>query len=278
MPPLPKHVSLEVTRHCNYHCPYCYCVWHEFPELARRDLPTKTWLRIIDQLIAEGVDDLLFTGGEVLLRRDWELLLRHTRKIAPDCRISLFTNSSRLTDERLKLFRKLRVNLSTSLQGLKTYAEMTGTRRTCFSVLEKIARAKELKCPMSVSMTITRRNMVEAADMFCAAAIAGASSIQIGAMMLEGQGRTRLDLALTHAEWEKVKQTIRELPDCRVSYAFCDEILCACREQPSDLWNQYGLPDASPCPAGRDFAVIGPSGQLRSCLHSVHVLEQFPRK
>ncbi len=131
---------------------------------------------------------------------------------------------------------------------------------------------------MSVSMTITHRNMGETSDMFCAAAIAGASSIQMGAMMLEGRGRIRLDLALTHEEWEKVKRTIRELPDCRVPYSFCDEILCACREQPPALRDQYGLPDAPPCPAGRDFAVIGPSGQLRSCLHSVHVLDQFPKR
>ena len=35
----------------------------------------------------------------------------------------------------------------------------------------------------------------------------------MGAMMAEGRGREHLDLMLTREEWERVKASIRELPD-----------------------------------------------------------------
>lgn len=34
----PHHMTLELTAKCNFRCPYCYCVWHERPELAKPEL------------------------------------------------------------------------------------------------------------------------------------------------------------------------------------------------------------------------------------------------
>lgn len=269
MNPTPGHLSLEVTRHCNYHCPFCYCVWHEFPSLALRNLPKQSWLKIMDRVIQSGTNDLLFTGGEALLRKDLIDLIQYARMRLPDGRISLFTNGSLLTEERLKLFRKLRVHLATSLPGLKTYGVMTGTRRTCFPILRLLARAKELHWPIEVSITATKVNAFEFVDLFCAAAISGAESIQMGPVMLEGRARNRTDLALSRPEWEALKSAIRTLPDCRTQFGFCDEMICACREQPDLYQSQYSLPDAKPCPAGREFGVIGPHGEFRQCLHTV---------
>ena len=31
-------MTLELTAKCNFRCPYCYCVWHERPELAKPEL------------------------------------------------------------------------------------------------------------------------------------------------------------------------------------------------------------------------------------------------
>lgn len=28
-------MTLELTAKCNFRCPYCYCVWHEYPALAK---------------------------------------------------------------------------------------------------------------------------------------------------------------------------------------------------------------------------------------------------
>ena len=265
----PRHLTLELTAKCNFRCPYCYCVWHEFPALGRPELDVDGWLRVLDKCAADGVKDILFTGGEALLRKDLFEIVDTARARLPDATFSLFTNASRLTAPLFDSFKERRVSLATSLQGLRTYGEMTGTRRKFNRLLSVLTTASEHEWPMAVSMTITKANCDEAADMFVAAALSGASRIQMGAMMAEGRGREHLDLMLTREEWERVKASIRELPDAHVPYSFCDEFICACRTQPEDFLRKWSDPHHKPCPAGRDFGVVGPNGKFRACLHTV---------
>lgn len=265
----PRHLTLELTAKCNFRCPYCYCVWHEFPALGRPELDVDGWLRVLDKCAADGVKDILFTGGEALLRKDLFEIVDTARARLPDATFSLFTNASRLTAPLIDSFKERRVSLATSLQGLRTYGEMTGTRRKFNRLLSVLTTASEHEWPMAVSMTITKANCDEAADMFVAAALSGASLIQMGAMMAEGRGREHLDLMLTREEWERVKASIRELPDAHVPYSFCDEFICACRTQPEDFLRKWFDPHHKPCPAGRDFGVVGPNGKFRACLHTV---------
>ena len=265
----PRHLTLELTAKCNFRCPYCYCVWHEFPALGRPELDVDGWLRILDKCAADGVKDILFTGGEALLRKDLFEIVDTARARLPDATFSLFTNASRLTAPLIDSFKERRVSLATSLQGLRTYGEMTGTRRKFNRLLSVLTTASEHEWPMAVSMTITKANCDEAADMFVAAALSGASRIQMGAMMAEGRVREDLDLMLTREEWERVKASIRELPDAHVPYSFCDEFICACRTQPEDFLRKWSDPHHKPCPAGRDFGVVGPNGKFRACLHTV---------
>ena len=265
---LPSQIILEVTRRCNYRCPFCYCTWHELDEKPPRELGTAAWREIIAECAARGVRSLLFTGGEALLRPDIYELLAHARKLLPQGDIEIFTNGSRVTDERLRWLKRRRIRIATSLQGLRTYGEMTGTRRSFRTPLKLAMLAAELKWPVSISITVNKANLAEAADMFVAATLAKPRMIQMGAVMAEGRARDKLDMMLTPAEWEELKQRIRNLPDCRVPYTFCDEFYCRCRDYPKSWEKLFGV-NASECSAGKDFGVIGPAGKFRKCLHTV---------
>ncbi len=266
----PRHMTLELTAECNFRCPYCYCVWHEYPALAKPELDVAGWTAILDKCAADGVNDILFTGGEALLRDDLFEILNYARRVLPKARLSLFTNASRLDEKLIRRFRRDGVHLAASLQGLKTYGAMTGTRRSYKRLLAVVARAAELKWPIAVSMTIAKANFGEAADMFVAAALSGASTIQVGPVILGGRAASRQELMISREEWEEAKRRIRALPDAHVPYTFCDEFICSCRaDTPKPLLARWEEKDRKPCPAGKDFGVIGPNGLYRTCLHSL---------
>ena len=266
----PQHMTLELTAKCNFRCPYCYCVWHEYPALAKPELDAAGWRTILDQCAADGVDDVLFTGGEVLLRCDLFEILDHARRILPHARLSLFTNASRLDEALIRKFKRRKILLATSLQGLATYGAMTGTHRSYKRLLAVIAKAAELKWPLAVSMTITKANVAEAADMFAAAALSGASAIQVGPVILGGRVASNRSLMLSRVAWEGVKRRIRALPDAHVPYTFCDEFICSCRaDTPKPLLDKWEDKNRTPCPAGKSFGVIGPNGLYRTCLHTL---------
>ena len=80
----PPHMTMELTAKCNFRCPYCYCVWHEYPALAKPELNAAGWKTILEKCASDGVDDILFTGGEALLRSDLFEILDHARRVLPE--------------------------------------------------------------------------------------------------------------------------------------------------------------------------------------------------
>ena len=232
---LPERLLFEVTTRCNYRCPFCYCVWHEFPELSGAELDTESWKSIIDECTERGVKEITFTGGEATLRDDlWELMEYACNRLhAGD--ITLFTNGSLMTEAHIMWCKERRIRLSTSLQGLRTYGRQTGTRRSYKRILAFIARAAELGWPVDVSISVSKINLDEIADVYAAAVLSNAKCIQINPTMVEGKMRKHPELALMPAEWDGVKKTIQAFPDGGVPRCFSDEILCNCRFQPKSL-------------------------------------------
>ena len=101
----PRKMTVELTAKCNFRCPYCYCVWHEFPKLAGPELDTDGWKDVLDRFVADGVVNVLFTGGEVLLRKDVLKIVDYARARLPSAKLTLFTNASRLTEDLILAFK-----------------------------------------------------------------------------------------------------------------------------------------------------------------------------
>ena len=72
---------------------------------------------MLDRFAADGVNDVLFSGGEVLLRKDTLEIVDYARARLPSARLRLFTNASRLTEDLILVFKERQVKLATSLQG-----------------------------------------------------------------------------------------------------------------------------------------------------------------
>ncbi len=266
---IPAHLVLEVTTQCNYQCPYCYCFWHEFPEKKPTLLDTAGWKILIDRCRGKGVKEFTFTGGEALLRQDIGELLDHA--VRAGARVSLFTNGSLMDEKMFSFCREREIAISTSLQGLRSHGKMTGTAFGYRKTLELIALGRQENWPVAVNITVSRANRDEIGDVFAAAALCGASLIQLGPMMPEGRGQCHIDQALTADEWENVKQDIRAVKECEVPYAFCDEIICQCRPHSPEILRRFSVAPSHPCNAGKNFGVIGPDGKYRKCLHSLPV-------
>ncbi len=251
---LPWVLALELSNKCNYKCPFCYCLWHEYPELARHVLSAWQWKKVIDEAIEKGCRNFLFTGGEPLLRKDLPELIEYAQK-TPDTQVDIFTNGSRMTEELLQYFKARKVGISTSLQGLRTYSAMTGTRRKFYKTIDLIARCRELEYPCQVGITVTAINMFEVEDIVSAAAFAGAAIIQLSVFMNAGRGKDNSSLQINESQWRQIKAKVKALP-CSSKVVFGEEFECKC------------LTDASfKCPAEKDFGVVSPNGVYRQCLH-----------
>jgi len=73
---VPISVHLDVTYRCNERCVHCYLDHDDHGEMTTAEIKD-----VLDQLADAGVFFLIFSGGEVFLRRDFFELLEHARRL-----------------------------------------------------------------------------------------------------------------------------------------------------------------------------------------------------
>lgn len=135
---IPFSGSLALTNRCNLRCVHCYL--GPGTESAG-ELSTEKWLSVIDEITEAGCLDLLITGGEPLLRRDFADIYRHAKYSG--LLTTVFTNGTLISPGIIELFSDLPPSdVEISLYGTteKTYRKITGQ----VGAFEKVRRGIEL--------------------------------------------------------------------------------------------------------------------------------------
>jgi radical SAM protein with 4Fe4S-binding SPASM domain len=103
---VPLSGGIALTHRCNLACLHCYAVEAAGNRHANGfELDTEQWKKIIDEIHAAGCLYLLITGGEPLLRDDFEDIYRYIK--GRGFLITLFTNATLVTDNTVELLLRL---------------------------------------------------------------------------------------------------------------------------------------------------------------------------
>lgn len=118
-------IRISVTDRCNLKCFYCY---DEYIPLNREDLISfEDIINIIKEGVKSGIKNVKITGGEPLLRKDIDKLIRMINNIGGIEDISITTNGVLLYDmaEKLKNSGLHRINVSMDTLNKEKYREIT---------------------------------------------------------------------------------------------------------------------------------------------------------
>lgn len=132
--------TFELTARCNLDCKMCYVHKADAAAARREELSTREWEAIFDDAIAAGMKDALLTGGECLLRDDFETLYRYL--LDRGITVSVFTNGLLLTEHHAALFAQYppeRLQISLYGSSDDAYERVTGHRE-----YDRIIRALDL--------------------------------------------------------------------------------------------------------------------------------------
>ncbi|MBA4372832.1 MAG: hypothetical protein C0402_08195, partial [Thermodesulfovibrio sp.] len=162
---VPISGSIDLTRRCNLKCLHCYL------GTSRRDdtLPEMTAGQIcsvIDELADAGCLYLLMTGGEPLLRPDFQDIYRHAKM--KGLILTLFTNGTLISDKDLELLMDLPpyvVEISLYGATAATYEKITGVEGSYKKCLAAITRLLENKVPVRLKTILMTCNSHEFFDM-----------------------------------------------------------------------------------------------------------------
>jgi radical SAM protein with 4Fe4S-binding SPASM domain len=112
--PTPRRfIRLHLTQRCNLACVHCYADSSPLVS-SESEMSVERWLQIIDDFADAGGERALFTGGEALVFRGCDQLLRRARERGLD--VTLFSNGI-LIDRHIDVIRECVDQVQISIDG-----------------------------------------------------------------------------------------------------------------------------------------------------------------
>lgn len=276
---LPRSVIFEITFRCPHRCAFCYCPWENTAAGAypREELSTQELKDALALLKACGAEQVTFSGGEPTAREDLREILTYTRRTLGLCS-GLISNGALIDEEFLDFLRPLKILLSLSVPGIKTFEQTTGVDGAAH-VLELFSQAKERGIRTCANITVSRTNLPELYENIAYPLIHGADYVLLNRFMPGGRGMSHQDLLLNAEELNQMLETAEEVlaRAGKKGHIGTELPYCVIKNPKKFKFLSIG----SKCSAAKHFCALDPNGWVKVCNHSPHVIcrwDEIPAK
>jgi radical SAM protein with 4Fe4S-binding SPASM domain len=162
--PLLKHFDVELTERCNNNCVHCYInLPQDDQKTVRRELSTDQWKDILKQGADLGALSVRFTGGEPLLREDFEDLYLFARRLG--MKVIVFTNGRLITKDIADLFQKIpplkKIEITSFGMHTKSYDSVVRVPGAYQEYQRGINLLLDRQIPFMVKSTLLPQNYAE---------------------------------------------------------------------------------------------------------------------
>lgn len=144
----PLIVSFLVTYRCNQYCEYC-----NWSALENHEISTDEALTIINQVAAAGTYKIGFTGGEALVRKDIDILMKRAKELG--LIVSLASNGRAVPDHYEAIDKYVDI-LHVSLDGPEHIHDKNRSKGSYSAAVEAIKIAKKMNKKVVANMVLTK--------------------------------------------------------------------------------------------------------------------------
>ncbi len=161
---IPLSGSFELTARCPLDCKMCYI--HRKAndcEAIKQEKDTEWWLRLTEEAKNAGLFMLLLTGGEPLLRNDFEEIYLNAKRNG--LLVSVNTNGLLIDESKVRFFAEnlpQRLNVTVYGASEETYRELCGIGEAYKKTTDAIIRLKEAGVNTVINYTVTQYNRHDA--------------------------------------------------------------------------------------------------------------------
>ena len=281
-----ESVHWSITGKCNFQCRHCLV---SAPNAHHPQLPLSDCLHIVDEIAECGINRVDITGGEPLVRRDFEEIVKALTAYGIDIGV-LFTNASLLTADTLDMLERhyQYPSFQLSFDGLGHHDWLRGVPGAEKQADVAFRLLKDRGYSVSVAMCIHRENRDSLRATANYLAELNVRNLRVNAPQCLGQWKQYADeYALTEAEvWATYSDFITHYFEDGMpigveldGYFRCEKgktdyrIVYVHHARDDEDWSRYPY-----CESVRYNAYIGPEGLLAPCMgfSDTALKEKFP--
>ncbi|HDL89469.1 MAG TPA: radical SAM protein [Thermodesulforhabdus norvegica] len=160
----PRSVDISITGKCNLRCKTCY---YADDMVARRNLPTKRWLTVMDELGSIGVMNVSLSGGEPMTRKDIYQIIE--RLVQNRMRFSMNSNGMLFNQENSRFMAETKrcdsIQISIDGSSPEVHDNIRGSGSFTKAV-QGISFLQEAGVDVTVRVTINRQNVHDLPNIF----------------------------------------------------------------------------------------------------------------
>ena len=164
----PLSGAFELTSRCPLDCKMCYIHRKENDcEALGREKSAGWWLDLAKQASRAGMLLLLLTGGEPLLRKDFDEIYLGAKQLG--LLVSINTNALLIDDERVRFFSEYppqKLNISLYGASEETYRSLCGNGAAYNKVRSAIVKLVEAGINIKLNLTVTEYNLNDVAQIY----------------------------------------------------------------------------------------------------------------
>jgi len=181
----PFWLLAELTYDCPLHCPYC----SNPLDLGNKkdELSTEHWYDVMTQARAMGAVQLGFSGGEPLLRKDLEKLVKHGRDLG--FYTNLITSGIGLTGKRIAKLKQAGLDhIQISFQGADPEVNdaIAGRGKAYQQKFEMAQQVKAQGYPMVLNFVISKQNIEQVPQILALATLLNADYVELATAQYYG--------------------------------------------------------------------------------------------
>ena len=258
----PLWLLAELTYRCPLQCPYC----SNPVEIAKykNELSTDDWIRVMQQARKMGATQLGFSGGEPLVRKDLEDLIKEARRLG--YYTNLITSGVGMDEARIVAFKEagldhIQISFQASNEELNNYI---GGSKSFQHKYEMARLVKKYEYPMVLNIVLHRKNIEQIKDILDMTVDLNADYVELASTQYYGWSRVNVDQLLPTKEQLKNAESIaREYQEkmrdkMKIIYVIPDYF----ENRPKKCMNGWG----------NIFLTIAPDGSALPC----HAAGQLP--
>jgi MoaA/NifB/PqqE/SkfB family radical SAM enzyme len=247
----------NITGRCNLRCQYCWDIFKDTEELD-----TKQAKRVIDQIIENPCDMLLFTGGEPLLRGDLFELIHYSKKQNVQ-HVKICTNGL-LIEQRIEEIQNSPISeMHISLDNVREDADdFRKKNQLVLQNIKTLLQNVDLKKIKVVLVSVINYNKLGNFEEILK--YAQEHDIYVTYQLPALVGKQQLNLHIEDAYPKQLEYLFKTLEEYHKRYPkqldyFAKFYLLAAKK----YYIENKIPEQ--CQAGTSFKIISPQGEFYSC-------------
>ena len=267
-------IAINLTQRCNLACGHCYLDAGTLKDGSDGELSTQEVCTLLDEIVdlddeTESGTMVVLTGGEPLVRRDLEDIIKHGAK--KELAMVLGTNGALLTKARVKSLQQaglMGAGISVDSLNPDFHDTFRGQKGSWQQTMNGIENCRQEGLSFQLHFSIMDDNAHELNDMIEFAKLSEARVINIFFLVCTGRGESFSDISPLRYE-----QTLKEIIKAQEKYP--DLIIrprcaphfkrVAHQLNPESKLNQISGREGDGCIAGIHYARITHDGKVTAC-------------